>query len=43
MTLLNLSVCTVEVIVLNMVILSVLSMNGIAYLMIQKNLLVFLV
>ena len=43
MTLLNLSVCTVELIVLKIVILSVLSMNGIAYLMISKNLLVFLV
>ena len=43
MTLLNLSVCAVELIVLKIVILSVLSMNGIAYLMISKNLLVFLV
>ena len=43
MTLLNLSVCTVELIVLKIVILSVLSMNGIAYLIISKNLLVFLV
>ena len=43
MTLLNLSVCTVELIVLKIVILSVLSMNGIAYPMISKNLLVFLV
>ena len=43
MTLLTLLVCIVELIVLNIVILSPLSMTGIAYPMIEKNLLVFLV